>query len=72
MIEGLGMYCIGGVALGLILSVVIAVVKLRLEHETKRLKREEQARLLAWEQDEDEHLAASRLRLREMTARKEA
>jgi len=66
------MYCIGGVLLGCILAVLLAIVKIRLQRKEECLAREAKVRLLAWEHDEEEHLAASRLRLREMKARQKA
>ena len=37
MFAGLGMYCIGGIVLGLVLGVIIAIAIIAQQHEQKKL-----------------------------------
>ena len=46
---GLGMYCVGGALLGCVLSVLFAIVKVRLQQQEKRLAQEAKRRLLEYE-----------------------
>jgi len=54
MFAGLGMYCIGGLALGLLLSIPIAIMIIRYRREQERLEREAKKRLREYEAGERE------------------
>ena len=54
MFAGLGVYCIGGILLGCVLAVPLAVVQIRLQQEKDRLAKEAKKRLLAYEAGERE------------------
>ena len=53
MIE-LGVLCLGGFLLGLILAVPIAIVKAQYQHEQERLEQEAKRRLREYEAEERE------------------
>ena len=44
MFAGLGMYCIGGFAIGAILAIPIAIMVIRVQREKERLEREAEKR----------------------------
>ena len=46
---GLGMYCIGGVLLGCVLAVPVAIVTIRVQQEKERLEKEAKKWLLEYE-----------------------
>lgn len=56
---GLGMYCIGGILLGLVLAIPISIVIIRMKAEEERLAVEAKKRLREYEAGEREAYKSS-------------